>query len=209
MHVVFRCDPNLVDHLRPPQPARAVLPDWLKKMPSSTHSELHGGGIRTVKHCPPFVDAMTHGFVFTLACDVRVEDGVFSWDWSLPEPAARHHPRAPLSFHAPAQAEDAPFHADDRVIVKFNSSWTVQLPAGYSLFVMPLVNREDLPFRPLCGMVDADQYNEVGILFPVIWQQPEFEGVLQQGTPVVQCFPVARESLHCTIEVFDAARIQA
>src|SRR5699024_2935999 len=105
-----RCDPVLADHLPKPVPARSALPDWLRRMPPEAFSEVHGDNVRTVIQCPPFVDAMTHGFVFTLPCDVHVEDGCFSWDWDLPWPKTRHHPRAPLSFHAPAQTTGAPFH---------------------------------------------------------------------------------------------------
>lgn len=205
MRVIFRCDANLVDHLPRPQPARAVLPDWLRQMPSTAFSEAHGSDIRTVKQCPPFVDAMTHGFVFTLPCDVHVQDGVFSWDWPLPEPAARLHPRAPLSFHVPAQVAGTPWHDEHRAVVKFNSFWTVELPAGWSLYAMPPANRSDLPFRALCGLVDADRYHDVGILFPAIWTEPDFAGVLARGTPVVQCFPVPRDSLEYTFGIFDAA----
>lgn len=204
MRVIFRCDPCLKGHLPEPLPARAALPDWLRQMPSTAYSDTHGSDIRTVKQCPPFVDAMTHGFVFTLPCDVHVRDGVFSWDWDLPQPAARMHPRAPLSFHVPAQVEGTPFHADDRVIVKFNSFWTVALPEGWSLFAMPPANRHDLPFQALSGLVDADRYHDVGILFPAVWTQPDFEGVLAQGTPVVQCFPVHREPLEYVFDAFDA-----
>ena len=66
MRVTFRCDPALVDHLPRPVPARAALPDWLRAMPATAYSDLHGGEVRTVKQCPPLVDAMAHGFVIPL-----------------------------------------------------------------------------------------------------------------------------------------------
>ncbi len=209
MRLVFRCDPALEDSLPKPVPARSALPEWLRQMPASAYSETHGSDIRTVKQCPPFVDAMTHGFVFTLPCDVRCEGGVFSWDWPVPRPATHYHPRAPLSFHAPAQVAGAPFHDPDRVIVKFNTLWTVELPEGWSLFATAPVNRTDLPFQPLSGLVDADRYHDVGILFPAIWKDPGFEGVLPQGTPIVQCFPVKRKALEYVYDTFDSAEQQA
>ena len=103
MKILFRCDPALEAHLARPVPARGSLPGWLRAMPAAAFSDLHGFDIRTVKQCPPFVDAMAHGFLMPLACDVRVSGGVFSWDWDLPRPSIARHPRAPLSFHAPAQ----------------------------------------------------------------------------------------------------------
>src|SRR5947207_14287695 len=70
MQVTFRCDPALLDLLPRPVPARAALPDWLRAMAPRAPSELHGREIRTVKQCPPFVDAMSHGFMLLLPCDV-------------------------------------------------------------------------------------------------------------------------------------------
>ena len=63
-----------------------------------------GAEIRTLKHCPPLIDAMRAGFLMPLAADVRVEDGAFSWDWDLPETVLGRTTRAPLGFHHPEQA---------------------------------------------------------------------------------------------------------
>ncbi|WP_131114104.1 hypothetical protein [Lichenihabitans psoromatis] len=202
MRITFRCDPALIDRLERPVPARAVLPDWLRAMPAKAFSETHGQDVRTVKQCPPFVDAMSHGFMILLPCDVVVSDGRLSWDWDLPPLNVEAHPRSPLSFHVPAQVSGTPFHRDDCAIVKFNSFWTIELEPGYSLFAMHPANRFDLPFRLLTGMVDADLFTDVGILFPAVWIDPDFEGVLKRGTPVAQCFPVARTALDLDIGGF-------
>jgi len=201
--IVFRCDPNLVDYIPEPIPARAALPDWLRAMPANAHSALHNQTMRTIKQCPPFLDAMQYGFIMPLPCDIEVCNGQFSWDWSIPTPAATKHPRAPLSFHAPAQVQGSPFSRDSQVVVKFNSFWTIELPEGWSLLAMPPINRDDLPFRPITGLVDADQYHDVGILFPAVWLDPTFEGRLERGTPVVQCVPVPRQTLNLHCETMD------
>ena len=88
-----------------PSPARAALPDWLRAMPRTAFSDLHGQEVRTVKQCPPFVDAMSHGFIIPLPCDVTVRDGVLSWDWDHPALTVEAHPRSPVSFHVPAQVD--------------------------------------------------------------------------------------------------------
>src|ERR1700761_222500 len=123
MRMIFRCDPALSDHLPRPVPARGMLPDWLRAMPSKAHSDIHGRDIRTVKQCPPFVDAMAYGVMIPLPCDIRVEQGAFTWDWDIPAPATDGHPRAPLSFHPPAQFPATPF-ANGKAALKFNSFWT-------------------------------------------------------------------------------------
>jgi len=207
MRIVFRCDPALAGLLPRPVPAREALPRWLSDMPRHVFSDTHGADVRTVKHCPPFIDAMSYGFVIPLPCDVTVNRGALSWDWDIPPPAAGMHPRSPISFHVPAQVVGTPLHAPGQVIVKFNSFWTVQLEPGWSLFAAHPANRADLPFRLLSGLVDADRFHDVGILFPAVWLDPGFEGVLPRGMPVAQCFAVPRAPMALVHETLDSTAL--
>ncbi len=208
MKIVLRCDPALVDVLPQPVAARQTLPDWLRAMPAKAFSELHGRDIRTVKQCPPFVDAMVHGFMVLLPCDVQVDRGVFTWDWELPALTVDEHPKAPLSFHVAAQVAGAPFHDGHSSAIKFNSFWTIELESGWSLFATHPVNRDDLPFRTLTGLVSADRFTDAGINFPAIWTQPDFTGLLPKGTPVAQCFPVPRVGLDLVFETLTAQKAE-
>ena len=208
MNITFRCDPALIDLLPRPIPAQTGLPDWLRQMAPRVPSALHQRSIRSVKQCPPFVDAMAHGFLILLPCEVRVQDGVFSWDWPLPALALQHQPRAPLSFHVAEQVAGSPLAQGSHAVLKFNSFWTIELDPGWSLMVVHPVNRDDLPFRLITGLVDADHFNEVGINFPARWTEPGFSGVLPRGTPVAQCYPVPREATRLVCEAMDSARLQ-
>jgi hypothetical protein len=206
MRIVFRCDPVLEPYLPRPVLARATLPDWLRAMPNRAYSPTHGQPVRTVKQCPPFIDAMCYGFIMTLPCDVTVRDGALSWHWDCPTPSVHAHPRAPISFHVPEQVAGTPLHQPDRVLVKFNSFWTIELEPGWSLFATHPVNREDLPFRLITGLVDADRFNDVGILFPAAWTDPGFSGTLPRGMPVAQCFAVPRTAPDLVFETFSPHR---
>ena len=207
MNITFRCDPALIDLLPRPIPAKAALPEWLRQMAPRAPSALHQRSIRTVKQCPPFVDAMAHGFMVLLPCDVNVDNGQFSWDWPLPALAVRGHPRAPLSFHVPEQIAGSPLAHGRHSAVKFNSFWTIELEAGWSLMAVHPINRDDLPFRLITGLVDADQFNAVGINFPALWTEPGFSGVLPRGTPVAQCFPVPRAAPALLCEAMAPAHV--
>ncbi len=192
MQITFRCDPALADILPRPKLAREVIPDWLRRMPAKAFSDFHEREVRTVKQCPPFIDAMAHGFMILLPCDVQVDRGAFSWDWDAPAPTVDGHPRSPLSFHPAAQVAGTPYAAADQSVVKFNSFWTIELEEGWSLFATHPVNRHDLPFRLLSGLIDADRFSDAGINFPATWLDPMFSGTLPKGCPVAQCFPVPR-----------------
>jgi hypothetical protein len=74
------------------------------------------------------------------------------------------------------------------------------------LFTHPL-NRLDLPFRTLSGVVSSDQWTAGFVHFPAVWTDESFEGVLEAGTPVAQAFPVPRENLDLGFEAMDQAAL--
>jgi hypothetical protein len=180
----------------------AGLPGWLRTMPAQAYSELVGADDDTAKRCPPFVDAMTFGFLMPLICDVTVENGEFTWDNDLPPGGAVSFPRSPIGFHDASQLSGTPLFDPDRFQIKFHSLWTVQAPEGYSLLFTHPANRLDLPFTTLTGLVDCDRYRDLPIHFPAHWREAEFSGVLPRGTPVAQCIPIRRESWGARMEAF-------
>ena len=193
MEVVFRCPPWLEATLPRPFAAVEALPEWYKSMPLKAHSAVLGSEEWTVKRCPPFIDAMTYGFMMPLATDLAYKDGAFSWDWELAGSPLSEHTRSPIDFHDNSQAVGSPYFEEDCFLIKFNSFWTIELPPGYSLLVTHPINRADLPFLTLTGLVDADRYKENFVNFPAAWSKKDFEGVIPKGTPVAQCIPVERE----------------
>ncbi|MBL8771055.1 MAG: hypothetical protein JNK30_06695 [Phenylobacterium sp.] len=209
--LTFRCPPELAALLPPPVAAAQGLPDWIRTMPAQAFSALAGEPADTVKRCPPFLDAMTGGFLIPLWCDVRVEAGEFEWDVELPAGSV-DFPRAPIAMHEPGNVAGTPLFDEDRAAIKFHNQWTIEAPEGYALLFTHPVNRFDLPFTTLTGLVDCDRYRDAWIHFPAVWRDPEFRGVLRKGTPVAQVFPVRREAWTARTEVMtadDGARAQA
>jgi len=194
MTLTFRCPPELEPILPKPFPAVLGLPEWFKALPQKAFNPTIGEEIQTVKKCPPFIDAMTFGFLIPLAVDLTVKDGEFSWNFDVPGGTIINYARSPVDFHDPSQVKGSPFFEDDRFIIKFNNFWTIEAPAGYSLLFTHPVNRTDLPFTTLTGLVDCDTFSDSLLNFPARWHDIGFDGVLPKGTPVVQCLPVKRES---------------
>ena len=195
MQIRFRCPPELKAVLPKPIPAKRGLPDWLKEMSMNAYSADLGMEVRTVKQCPPFVDAMGFGFLMPLATDIHVDKGRFDWGWDVGPSTVGRYTRSPISFHMNTQAIGSPLFDEDRFIVKFSNFWTVELEPGYSLLVTHPFNRVDLPFLTLTGLVDADSYKDNTIQFIAAWLDADFKGVLPKGLPVAQCIPVPRQRM--------------
>jgi hypothetical protein len=205
--IKFSCPPELDPMLPRPIPAVRGLPDWFKALPSEAFSAVTNTEMLTVKKCPPFIDAMTYGYLMPLAADLTVTDGEFSWDSGLPVASGLPQlTRSPIDYHDNVQVKGTPFFDDDRFVIKFNNFWTIALPAGYSLLVMHPINRADLPFTTITGLVDSDVYVDSLVHFPARWHDTNFSGVLPKGTPVAQCIPVKRESF---AEQFDTLTPEA
>jgi hypothetical protein len=210
--LTFRCPPEFERVLPRPIPAVLGLPEWFKSMPLKTFNPTAGVEDHTVKKCPPFIDAMTYGFLMPLAADLEMRDGEFTWKFEMPDRFAGKYPHSPIDFHDPSQIAGAPFFDEDRYIIKFNNFWTIEAPEGYSLLFTHPVNRTDLPFTTLTGLVDCDAFHDSLINFPARWHDPDFNGVLPKGTPVAQCLPVKREawsSRFDTLSDEDTARLLA
>lgn len=192
--LTFRC-PTELDGLIPrPIPAVLGLPDWYKALPQNSFNATLGAETETLKKCPPFIDAMTYGFLIPLTMDLKVENGEFSWSFDPPKGYDSELPRSPISFHDPGQVAATPFSEPDRFIIKFNNFWIIEAPPGYSLLFTHPINRPELPFTTLTGLVDCDTFNHAPVHFPARWRDASFNGVLPKGTPVAQCVPVKRES---------------
>jgi hypothetical protein len=194
MTLKFRCPPELEGKLPPPIPATLGLPDWLKAMPTQAFNAINMREEDTVKRCPPFVDAMTNGFLIPLICDLRIENGEITWDNDILPGGVLDFPRSPIGFHDVSQVTGSPLFAQDRFVIKFHNLWTIEAPEGYSLLFTHPLNRFDLPFTALSGLVDCDLYRDNWIHFAAHWHDVNFSGVLPRGTPVVQCVPIKRES---------------
>lgn len=192
MRIVARCHPDLEPILPKPVKAADALPDWFRQMPGKVPADTLGGGeIRTVKQCPPFLDALSLGLLIPLPTDLTIADGALSWDWDLPPLADAAITRAPVGLHVPEQTRGAPVDTGGRLVLKFISFWTLEVPPGWSLLFTHPFNRPDLPFTTLTGVVDCDLFRDGYVHFPALLD-PGFSGVIAAGTPVAQVVPVQR-----------------
>ena len=202
----FHCAPELQPILPRPIPAVRGMPDWFKAVPQKSYNPTMGTETHTVKKCPPFIDAMTFGFLIPLTADLEVRNGEFSWNLDAAKRFVSDYSHSPIGFHECSQLADTPFANDERFIIEFNNLWTIEAPPGYSVLFTHPINRGDLPFTTLTGLIDCDKFPNSPVRFPARWRDQDFNGVLRKGTPVAQCIPVRRETWVADFETLSSEK---
>lgn len=174
--------------LPPPFPATRGVPDWLKDLPTERPLEGPAAGpaapVPTVKQCPPFIEAMTCGYLLPLPGDVtftREASGTLSF---------RSQGKIVDSQH-PLQVRGSPLQGVP--IVKFINPWVVRTPPGYSTLFLPPLNGFDLPFQVLSGLVETDTYYRPVHIPTACLMRPGTSITLRRGQPIAQLIPIPRE----------------
>ena len=170
------------------------MPDWFKNLPQKAFSALLQEEQFTVKKCPPFVDAMTYGFLMPLICRSQGRERRVRVGPEVPGGAFASYPRSPIDFHDRNQVAGRPAFDDDRFIIKFNNFWTIELPPGYSLFIRIRSTGPIYRYVTLTGLVDADRFSDNFIHFPARWRDPRIQRRSRRARRSRQCLPVKREN---------------
>lgn len=194
--VIFEADMPFVKKLiDQPSPMTKVLPDWWRRFNTFLENDnkfkyynKEGGNI-TMKACMPVLDSMTAGYTITLPCDLEIsrdDAGAAVFKWPIEEYEL-------ITSHGEDQVPDQMVPDDYfRKPYKFTNLYSIKTPPGYSLLFTHPINRTDLPFLSLTGIVDVDEYR-VPVNFPFLLKK-DFEGIIEAGTPIIQVIPIKREA---------------
>lgn len=175
--------------IEPPVLASTVIPEWYKQMESYMGGEKKPDGFgkttSTIKRCMPVFDSIAAGYIIKTPADVyvRIKDGQQQFEWANFNL---------IQFHDVIQAPAHPARKGDYAYPKWMNPWGIKTPKGYStLFVQPF-HRESV-FTILPGIVDTDTY-VMPVNFPMVINDPKFEGLIPAGTPMVQVIPFKRDT---------------
>lgn len=172
-----------------PFPAKKYVPDWYRETPLLNPSSMDEPGRRNFKHCMPFGDSFLTGYMLTTICDILVED----------VPGGRPKMSFPNGMKPLGSRDKQPsglmpvpegFH--DIHFVWYHPMH-IQTPEGYSILTTHPLNRHDLPFYSLSGVVDTDIDPMHPGQYPFFLRK-NFSGLIPKGTPIIQIIPIKRES---------------
>jgi hypothetical protein len=189
---------SIFRHLNP-IPAFKKIPKWYssadkyqKNEEGETLLKYDGGRLPSFKTCPALLDAFTSGYMYTTPCDLffYMEDGI-------PKVKTEEgfedfcEARPPMKdFVSPHGYYESHFH--------WYPNWAPKLPKGYSALYVHPINRFDLPFTTVGGIIDNDNMDTPGLM--PFFLKDNFEGKVLSGTPYVQIIPFKREDWQMEIK---------
>lgn len=166
--------------------SKKVIPQWYKDVRPADFKK--DGHHKNVKNCVPFLDALSFGYMITLPQDINVlpNDDFTSVliDYGIKDQGFLEvGVREKESFAFPEDVYEIEFIWKTQQVIK--------LPKGYSALITHPLNRNDLPFISLSGIIDLDEGIQRGN-FP-FYIKKGFEGKIPMGTPIGQIIPFKRE----------------
>lgn len=188
--IEFKCFKEDWDIIPKPFPSRKHMPRWYKELEPKIFKGFKGS---TVKRCPPFLDAMTAGWIIPLVADVEFisnEDASgINYKWNFY--------RTMVENHQPEQIKNHPSLPCPPM--KFLNYWQIKVPKGWSVLFTEPFNRPDDRFTCVTGIVECDLYNDF-INFPFFFKKKNFTGIIPAGTPLVQVIPIKRDNFEIQAE---------
>jgi hypothetical protein len=199
----YPVDEHSIKYSDAPQPSvHSNIPEWFKNKDKYIYGNRfmsnNGETNLSIRSCIPFLESLTAGYTVSLYCDiqVRIENGehVISWNGkSFPSPLSQ---RPNNEINGPSFPK-----VDGYGIAKFswNPSWCVKTSSGYSSYFIHPLNRIDLPFYTLGGVMDTDKWGDAGnhpFLIKDGW-----EGIIEKGTPIIQVIPFKRDTWTSKISI--------
>ena len=190
-----------------PIPTKNNIPNWYlsaKKYEIDEKSgdnllNYDGGKLPSFKACPALLDIFTSGYLYVTPCDLKfsLKDGVpFVETQKGFEDFCSERPEM-KEFKEPYGHHKKHFH--------WYPNWAPSLPEGYSaLYISPL-NRFDLPFTTVAGIIDNDRMDTPGLM--PFFLKKDFEGIIPAGTPYIQIIPFKREDWQMEIKKYNTQEI--
>jgi hypothetical protein len=177
--------PNIVE------PAKGHVPKWYKEIDLWKNNEVFSIETRfnkTVKHCTSLLDSLTIGYMLVLPYDFYVKNNN-----GIPYIACKGNdaftPKAQIQDDYPSLVPEG--HNPLMFTWKFSAA--ISIPLGYSFLLTHPINRHELPFTTVSGVVDGGFVtNPIGSL--PFYIKDGFEGVIPQGTPIAQIIPFRQEN---------------
>lgn len=200
MEIEFFPSSKMVEDLvPPPKPASIFLPEWYKKTKKFNYKNPdfdENGKIKNVsiKQCMPFLDALSYGYIQETWTEIYIKNNsdILEYFYSSgPEI---------INNRGPGKVPNDYFLKEEFI---WQIPWIPKVPKGYSILFTHPLNRIDLPFYTLSGIVDSDVFFHVPNGNYPFYLKNNFNGTIELGTPMYQMIPIKRDSWERNIKIFN------
>jgi hypothetical protein len=178
------------------EPAKNFIPQWYKDADALKVSYRNIKSLPVqhgFKSCSAFSDAFFSGYIIPLSMDIAVEQTEngpkITWNGDKQIVVVRNNQENP-TLPVPIGCSNVHF------------AWHLQhifnIPEGYSAIVTHPLNRYDLPFITLGGVIDGEFCVYDGDV-PVFFSNT-FEGLIPAGTPILQILLFKTENWNSKVD---------
>lgn len=173
-----------------PEPTKSFVPDWYKKSKKFTQKKFldeSSSPTLGIKACVPFMDCFTTGYIAQTSQDIEVSivDGNPHLRWPIADQDILSAREGRGSELLPIPSEFWPYQ------FVWRNMFSIKLPKGYSALLTHPLNRHELPFLTLSGILDGGTAIHPG-QYPFFLKK-DFEGVIPAKTPIFQIIPFKNE----------------
>lgn len=176
-----------------PQPIKKFIPNWYRDAETTYISSEDEKAEESpgLKKCAPFLDALTSGYTLVTPFDIfigRKDNGEIDIVWNSPREQQSFVMERPKESGStmPRPAGHLPNH------LVWSNRWGFKVSKGYSVLITHPLNRFDLPFTTMSGIMESDKlYSPGNIPFFI---KEDFTGVIPEGTPYAQIIPIKRSA---------------
>ena len=170
--------PEIGNSVECPIPSKNFIPEWYKNINPKN-------SISGIKRCMPFFDSLTSGYIQATWGNIFVESEndkiAFYSDSSVPLFSSRE---------TDVKTKEEFYNIE----FTWQRPWSAFLPEGYSILITHPLNRMDLPFYTMSGIVDADKAIHTSVGNIPFFIKNGFIGIIPKGTPMFQIIPIKRET---------------
>lgn len=162
--------------------SKKVIPEWYRELPRALDAMTPA-----VRSCVPFMDTFLMGYQIPLIADVLVttKNDMPFYSWKNREIKIVDVRNSALMENFP---KGEGYESDYPTWITHHA---IRIPKGYSALLTHPLNRFDLPFTTMSGIVDDYDMHTGRLPF---FLKKGFTGVIPQGTPIVQVLFIKQES---------------
>lgn len=174
--------------------------DFINEKTNKPFIDFQGDNVLNFKACPALLDIFNIGYLYLTPCDIKI---VKKDDLKVPVMPNGFADFCGVRKEMPGFSVPHGYSKDH---FHWYPNWAPSLPKGYSAMYISPINRFDLPFITVSGIIDNDNMDTPGLI--PFFLKEDFEGIIPAGTPYMQVIPFKREDWELDLKYYTIDEIQ-